>query len=491
MSTVVQGIIRQLSVSQAESFDHAQTGGCNLRWWFDVPQGVRPEQTNQQGDGEKMHSHLAHYSLTGEAPQGRVKMGTVARRTILKGELQKPGPDLFVEQRFSGQEKYSKTMCQCGHPIAWHEPADKAQHACPAAGCECAGAQAQWIPLDVSKTFKLGGVPFEGFIDLSYRRDELPTVLDYKTSSNQESLDAFAKPAKGLIKTVQMPVYVLKERARWPDAKRWRIIHHYISRTGDHSFLREAEVTLDQVLEREESIVGLIGQMSEVAKLTDQRDVPFNRKSCDTWLGCPHQSICSAYKENKMALTATEKALFDEIDGIAPALAPEDDPLFAEPAAEPEAEDPVAAAQRALDEAKARAAAAKAPGPKRDNMKVRDVESPPSNPTFSDPELPPPPKPEVPAAPTVKCACGAELTPENASKLRDGTWKHIGCPNDAAPAPVPAPKPPKKTTAPKPEAAPALIVEKTAPNQISIAPITLTLTLTPAKATEVLALLNK
>ena len=77
------------------------------------------------------------------------------------------------------------------------------------------------------------------------------------------------------------------------------------------------------------------------------------------------------------------------------------------------------------------------------------------------PAPPPVAAPATPAAPACT-ACNTALNPENGSKLQDGTWKHIGCPKDAAPAPEAKPRRRKlpivdteAPAAPAPAAAPA------------------------------------
>lgn len=288
MSAVEGGVIRQTSVSQVESFDHNQKGGCERRWWFDRVQGLRPDQDDAQSEGDKGHELLAGYLRTGQTPEGRVKMGKAVRGAILKGELPKPTPDMLVEHRFSGQPKLD--------------------------------AEGKWIPLDESKTLVLGGVPWEGFIDLAFRREgELPEIWDHKFSSD---IHLYAKQGKELIKTVQMPVYVLAMQRVWPDAEDWQIVHHNIARTGVDSFVRSAVVHIDEVLERKAHIEGVVERMKLVAPVAAQDDVPFNRKSCHAWRGCPHQSICSAFKEKKVDLSPEELELFKGVDGAPPPAPP-------------------------------------------------------------------------------------------------------------------------------------------------------------------------
>lgn len=356
---VENGLITQLSVSQVESFDPKQTGGCPRRWWFERAQDLRPDQTRQQSDGEAGHALLATYLATGERPKGRVRMGKAVTGAILKGDLPAPGPDLLVEQRFSGQEKFD--------------------------------AAGNWIPLDVAETLHAGGVAWEGFIDLAFRRGDVPEIWDHKFLSDL----TYAKKPSELIRTVQLPVYVLSQLPYWPDAKTWRIAHHNVSKRGVDSCVRSALVSIDDVRERIADVESVVAQMTAVAPLENQSDVPHARRPgheknpCDAWTGCPHQSICSAFRSSSTAvlgatpvqLTPEEAAIIGDLDGVELDETPA-------PAAAPPPAAPVAT-----------------PAPKpRARLNVIDVNM---------------------------CVCGAEITDANGSQLRSGAWLHIDCAQQA------------------------------------------------------------
>ncbi|MGA4923376.1 hypothetical protein, partial [Bacillus subtilis] len=68
-------------------------------------------------------------------------------------------------------------------------------------------------------------------------------------------------------------------------------------RKGVRSFLSSDVVHLDDVLARKSDVEATVARMHVVAGATAQDDVPFNRRSCRTWSGCPHQSICRAFQE--------------------------------------------------------------------------------------------------------------------------------------------------------------------------------------------------
>ncbi len=425
--------MKSLSVSQIEKFDHKQKGGCERRWWFENVHGLKPDQDDAQSEGEAGHQLLADYFSSGAMPGKRVKMGKAVTGAILKGILPAPGPDLMVETRFDGQPKTD--------------------------------VNGQWLPLVPEKTLWLAGVPLDGFIDLRFRRGEIPEVGDHKFSTD---IDLYARKATDLIRTVQMPVYVLDSLRIWPDAREWKIWHHNVSRRGVASFIRSAVVPVSGVLERKADIEAVIERMKVAELATSQDDVPFNRKSCSAWMGCPMQSHCRAYKENKMSLSAEEQALFADLDGLeveapteaAPPPVPKSEAVLgfeSSPAPSVQAEDTQAAkiarmeAELAKLKAPAPAVAAPAAAPKR-SLKIDDSANPAGDAVA--PQIPdsgpaiPPPQARPPAPPMPPCAdCGAALSPENASRLQSGVCQHIGCP---AKAPPPEVKAEPKKRAPKP-----------------------------------------
>lgn len=447
------GEITSLSISQVEKADEKQTGGCLRKWWFEVPQGLKPEQSYAKNEGTAGHELLRRYLLTGENPKGRTLMGKAVTGAILKGELPAPGDDLIVERRFSGQPMRDESRCECGHALDQHGVEKRS--VCTLAECTCTDFRPAWIPLDTAETLILAGVPWDGAIDLVHRRGPRPVVLDHKFSSDP---DMWAKKSSELIKTVQMPVYAHSQRPYYPDAREFELVHHYVSKKGVLSFMRRAVVTVEQIDERIADVIQVIERMRAAARCSDQNDVPARatEERCSAWGGCAHQSICSAFKKRStnpgakpMALTAAEQAIFDSIPaGDAPADAEAIAEITAAqistppPADETDAED--AALQKQLADAQAALEAKKA----KRKMKMIDTDA------SGAPIVPPPPAPE-PEQPAPVCPCGEKLTPENGSKLQGGSWKHIGCKLDQAPPPIPKPRAGKKADAPPPPPPPA------------------------------------
>jgi hypothetical protein len=328
MSVIENGVIQQLSVSQLERFDPEQPGGCPTAWFLERKHHQKPDSSAAKDAGDAGHGLFATHFRGNPLPT-RAKMLKHVRYAILKGDLPKPGPDMLVEWRGDGQEKFSQHTCSCDHPNSSHE---ENVGKCSAPGCDCEAQSPKWIPLLKATTLHLGGIPFELFIDLAYRRGDVPTVIDHKFSSDPV---AYAKTDDEIVETIQMPVYVLglQNRGLWQDAKRWQLLHNYNGRTAGTQFFRGDVFSMDQILERKADIEErVIPAMKAVAKIDRQEDVPFNRRACEMWHGCPLQSVCHAYRGNKMSLSQAEADLFKDLE---PSTAPSPAALTAPPADPP------------------------------------------------------------------------------------------------------------------------------------------------------------
>ena len=358
--TVEAGELVSTSVSEIELFDE-----CENLFVLERVGGQKPEQKRSQNEGEMGHLGFATYFKTGKLP-GRQLMAKAVKAAILKGELPRLGPDLEVERRLSGQPQYDD--------------------------------QGNWVPLDKSQTLHLAGVPIDGMIDLSWRRTAIPVVLDHKFSSDPAK---YAKAGEDLIKTVQMPVYAASQRRRGWQAAEWRMVHHYVAKTGTTSFMRQAVVTSTAIDDRIDRVVRSIERMKTLAGTTEQ--VTGNLNACERYGGCPHKLVCHTYRKgavshampNNLELTKAEEEMFNSI--------PEP------PAAPP----PPAETKRRL--------------------LIVDVS---------------------------KCgACDEPLTPENSSRLQSGVMFHVGCPKAqpiqnapaVLPPDAPASKPELASEQPKPE----------------------------------------
>jgi len=291
-------------------------------------------------------------------------MGKMVNGVIAARVLPTPGADLLVEQRFDGTARPE--------------------------------GEGRWPPLNTENTLRLGGVPWDGFVDLTFRRGDVPEVWDHKFVSTLDN----ARRNEALIKTVQMPVYVLAQLPRWPDAARWRIAHLYVSRAGVQSELRAEVVHQDEVLKQRERIETVVAQLLVSRLAVTQNEVPYNLRACTAYAGCPHQSRCSAFgKERVVFLSPEEAALFDA-------------PLPTTPVVNA----PTVARPLVVDVA---------PGEADTDALARHAASAGAS---------------VPTS-TVCALCGEQVTRENGSRLQSGEWTHvIGC-KSSAPAPSPAPSP--------------------------------------------------
>lgn len=435
------GKLVQTSVSEVTTADPSQTGGCLRRWWIERAMDLRPDQHADQAEGEAGHAHLAHYLETGEPPKGRKLMGKAATGAIVKGDLPKPGPDLVIEQRLDGTPR-------------------------PDAG-------APWPDLIVADSISIAGVPFDGFIDLAFRRGPVPEVWDHKFFTPVAEIfgpDPYANLAKpsGLIRTVQLPVYAASQRPYWPDADRWRLVHHYVSKKGVDSRIVSAVVTNAEIDQRLAEIAGVVETMKAHVAATDQNDVAANLKSCSAWRGCPHQSICSAYRErNTVQLTPEELAIFGDLPAEPmPAPVAEAKPqrrnLIADPPPPPAPEPGSDFGDLDLppdDSAEAPPAPALAAfaGERASDRDARGAIE-----TIAAAHTEPAPAPVAsapPAEPAPACKCGEALNPDNASRLQSGAWVHVGCKLNAPPPPAPRQRKPRT---PKADPAQPALVEKSA-----------------------------
>jgi hypothetical protein len=375
--------IRALSASQAERFDPEQVGGCKRRWYFqNVMRLEVPESEASKEDGHAGHALFALWYRFGDVLPKRHRMLKAVRGALATGQLPAREPGQLVESRFDGQ---------------------------PARD-----ANGERLPLRPETTLWLGGVPWDGYVDLRFYRDRTITVLDHKFSSD---IHAYAKT--DLLGTVQMPVYALDSLRLWPEAEYVELVHHYVSRRGVDSFLRRQLVSVAQVRQRGREIEKLVAEMLRVLEAKSPEDVPGNRRSCHTWSGCPFQSRCTAFKEKpKMDLSDEEMSWLNvvgggeapakekprcELCGGVPDHAHGDCPSLTKPGREAQAatELEVASAAGALS-------------PHEDPFAVFDL------PKASTPQ-------EQPAKPPSCPDCGTELNAENGSQ-KDGKWKHIGCP---------------------------------------------------------------
>jgi hypothetical protein len=366
------GKLIQTSVSQAELFE-----ACARHYWFDYAKGYKDEQRTGASEGDKGHALLAEVLSSGALPAGRRRMKKAVEYALLKPNLPWTGVPrelLQVERRFDGSTK----------------PTEE---------------NAAWPPLDYAKTLTLGGIPWDGFIDLAWVRDGVATVIDHKFSADiVERRRQLGKQEN----STQLIVYAAA-LAR-TGVGRFNVGWHLISRSGTTSDVAmKNDLDGAWLVEGCAKVAHTVGEMQKTAKATEQNDVPFNRARCFDFGGCPHQSICEAFKGRQIMMTPEEMDVFGMAAPAVAAPVALEAPTILPPDAPPSSKD-----TPLPDKAK------KKP------MMIAEVAAAPDG-------------SGLPLFPSLgKCPdCAAEVTKENGSLLRSGAVKHIGCTATKAPAKTP------------------------------------------------------
>lgn len=247
------GKLVRLSVSQVQTFDASQDGGCPRKWFAEKILGQKRPQTKAQELGTELHAQLEHYIKTGE--------------------------DTLSPLARAGR-----------HFLPPHDPEHFLSE----------------VPLSFGdKPLVAAGVPFVGYIDLlnvsgryansegEWVDDEPGTVevVDFKTSRD---LEKWAKPSSALIRTVQMPGY-----GKWAienfgehgiDKVR---LSHVTWQTEGKKIVKKSTVVVsaEKLHERWQTVEGVVREMKDVAKETDIEKVPANFHACNAFGGCPHRGV--------------------------------------------------------------------------------------------------------------------------------------------------------------------------------------------------------
>ena len=271
MSTVSNGVIASLSVSQISKFNEAEYGGCPRRWWLTKLGGEVEPVTKAVTAGVAGHAQDEHYLKTGEDVLGRHAMAG-------KHLMPLPGPDLFVEWGLNNQ------------------PKPKGKH---------------YFPAEQSLLFA-AKVPLIGFIDLLHVRgtymDEsgglvrdppnTGEVWDHKYTSKLE----YAKSGPALLETTQMVGYGEFLTKKFPGLNFIRLTHLYRTYDGKPGAVKSTILVPTQQIHDRWGVVEekIVPAMKEVAKATRLEDVPKCRNAgerdsaCFSFgrNGCPFRSRC-------------------------------------------------------------------------------------------------------------------------------------------------------------------------------------------------------
>jgi len=274
-------IIKNLSVSQINSFNPAEDGGCNLRWYYVKVMGRKEPQKSFNELGTLIHAQLKHYLTTGEDVLGKM---AAAGRKFLPPAVDPLAPDdthLKVEWGLNNKPQ----------PI------------------DAQGKPLNYFPAHESFV-RAAGIPLIGFIDVVEPRalhvlpdgstvDEPGTieVIDHKSSSNVEK---WSKPGEKLIETTQMPGYGVFALKRYPWAKKIRLSHiNYSTDEKRAPFAKKesAIFSVETISERWEKVVEPIAEKMKVVSLLKEEEVEGNLGSCEAYGGCPHKSYCHTRKQ--------------------------------------------------------------------------------------------------------------------------------------------------------------------------------------------------
>lgn len=411
-SAIVDGNIRYTSVSAVQVFDPLTYGGCPRRYFFKYKEKRSEPTTKAQSVGAEMHEQIEHW-LTTDPPED--VLGPIARAG--QHLIPRPGKDLIVEQGFGDAAK----------AIALREARLKSS------------PTASWDALLDSEVDKVAGlsvagIPLVGFIDIRHSRGEfidsdgvlkkeraeygrVIELIDHKSRSNLD----YCSTSEDLAESVQMLGYANIREVR-ENADFVRLSHlNFQTRGAKVAKKVTTIISVEQARKGWERVHGLGREMIGVARASRPEEVDTQIESCGAFhVGCPHTSYCDRPQrtitdllqikvpergEPKMGTGFFESLKDPETSNAAPqnGVATASTGLFGPSVPPIPSLPPVAGAERqaVIDAEKTRLLAA-------DNSYG------------------------------VCGVCQVLLNASNASRLPDGTVKHIGCLSTFLTAPIPA-----------------------------------------------------
>lgn len=406
-SAVVDGELVNLSVSQIVFYD-AASDGCPRKWYRKYVLRDRPPcpDCGERGEhkpsckaanarGTVYHTDIETYLKTGrDVLSPRIRAG--------KHFMPEPGPDLLTEFEFTGQH------------------------------------------------LTIEGVPVNGKIDLAHNRGvvidsdggrrpealgtKIAEVLDWKTSGRLTAgrkrdggvLPTFTKTSAQLADQIPMIGYGIVAGKLYPHIDHVRLSHGYFQTQGATTAdKRSIVVSLDTLNSKVQYRINpLVREMKDIARELDFLKVPANYDACGNFGGCPYVGECPRSASQHLDLLFGKGAtmsLLRKPQGAPPAQQPQvaqhapppglaaslSTPLVTPAAQGYATQQQVQAEQARLAQQQAQAIATQAA------------------PVYSQ-------QPAAQVNAIGFCAgCGAHLTGHNASRLQDGTVKHIGCPAQA------------------------------------------------------------
>lgn len=180
---------------------------------------------------------------------------------------------------------------------------------------------------------KVGGTPFEGYIDVINVRDPThPEVIDHKTT---RSIDEYAKPEEAIRTDPQLLGYGMFVLQILPQAVDVRLSLIYTQTQGMRVEKRSLVLTPKEIEQGWSVVPSIVERMKVVAKQPSFQTVTPNWSECSKFGGCPYISQCKnplaqlqerirISQEKKMGLFSEQrKLLIKEVDAeIVPPDAP-------------------------------------------------------------------------------------------------------------------------------------------------------------------------
>lgn len=271
--TVINGVIQHLSVSQINSFNPNEDGGCNARWHFVKVQGKKEPERDFNKTGTAVHAQLKHYLQSGEDVLGRI-----ARAGL--NLLPPRGEGLRFEW---GLHDKPQPVDDKGKALNYFPPQES--------------------------LVKVAGISLIGFIDVIDPRPVhvlengsliqepgVVEVLDHKTTSNWK----WAKSREKLPETSQMNGYGVFASVKFPWATHVRQSHLvYLTSAEEPARKASIVVPVTEIQHRWRSVVEpLVEKMKWVAKQPEEK-VEGNLGACEAYGGCPHKLYCGTFKNRK------------------------------------------------------------------------------------------------------------------------------------------------------------------------------------------------
>lgn len=298
---IVNGYFRFLSVSQVVKFDARQEGGCPRAWAYDKLFGKREEigPDDPRNKGKR-------YAREGEL---YLKYGYDALSPVMRAGkhlLPKPGSDLEVEEPLAGTaERTLEAIALRDRVIAGEHVSDE----------------------EVNRIARLTacGIPFIGAADYAHHRgtyvvaggllvdEPYPDVTsecgDHKTTARINDhttrprkkgaqptiLMGYAKTPEKIGTHPQMLGYGVWQKNKHPHLRYVRLSHNYYqTKNGYAAEKRSILLTVDEIRARWRStVVPVVREMIDVARVTKPEDVPYNLKSCRSFgRDCSHSDYC-------------------------------------------------------------------------------------------------------------------------------------------------------------------------------------------------------